>query len=126
MTLEEFALMAGVVIVECDAATWGGPYGYTTKDSPSCTVCGAESIEAAYRMWLSRLVGEQASKALLALLSEPDESDVEQATADIIEYGRWGDEWDREYIRERIAKAVIAALDAARCAGGTDLAIETP
>jgi hypothetical protein len=68
MTLEEFATMAGVEIVECDAETWGGPFGYTTKNNPNCIVCGHESKMAAYRSWLVRLVGEAASQAFLKLL----------------------------------------------------------
>jgi len=69
MTLEDFAKLAGVVVIECDAEKWGGPFGYKERGSNS-SVCGCESPEAAYRSWAERAFGDDAAKALETLLSE--------------------------------------------------------
>jgi hypothetical protein len=70
MTLEEFAKLAGVIVIECDAAQWGGGFGYTTKQYPSGRVCGCESPETAYRCWAESAFGDEAAKVLETLLSE--------------------------------------------------------
>lgn len=70
MTLEELAKLAGVKITDCDPDKWGGALGYTTKDYPNCTVCGAKTKEDAYKSWISHAIGETAANAILELLSE--------------------------------------------------------
>lgn len=71
MTLEEFAELAGVTIIDCDADKWGGAYGYKTKDAPNCSHCGAESPRAALASWLENSFGESAAKALVQLFDGP-------------------------------------------------------
>ena len=69
MTLEQFALQAGVEIVDCGPG-WGGTIGYTTKDNPNCTVCGFRTEQNAYQGWLENTFGECAAKTILKLLRE--------------------------------------------------------
>lgn len=68
-SLNEFADAAGVSIVECGPG-WGGRYGYTTKDYPNCTECGYRTKKAAREGWAVQTFGEQAAKALFALLEQ--------------------------------------------------------
>jgi hypothetical protein len=66
-TLEDFAKEAGVIIHRCEK-TWGGTYGYSTKDNPNCSINGYRSEAAAYKRWAATTFGEHASKALIKLL----------------------------------------------------------
>ena len=67
MTLENFAKLAGVKIVDCGTG-WGGRIGYTTTDAPNCTCCGYKTKLAAYKAWLEDTYGARAGNALLELL----------------------------------------------------------
>jgi hypothetical protein len=67
MQIEDFAKEAGVTIHRCDK-TWGGTYGYSTKDNPNCSINGFRSEAAVYKGWATDTFGEHAGKALLKLL----------------------------------------------------------
>jgi hypothetical protein len=67
MNLEQFAKLAGVVLVDCDPG-WGGRIGYKTQDCPSATFCGYRTAGAAYKAWLKDTFGEHAAKAVMKLL----------------------------------------------------------
>ena len=67
MTLEEFATVAGVKVVDCDPS-WGGTYAYTTDDNPQTTVCGFRTERAALRRWADDSFGAGAGRAVMALL----------------------------------------------------------
>ena len=67
MQIEDFAKEAGVTIHRCDK-TWGGTYGYSTKDNPSINWNGYKSEAALYKRWAKYTFGEHAGKALLKLL----------------------------------------------------------
>lgn len=69
MTLEQFAKLAGVTVIDCDEDKWGGAFGYKERGSNS-SVCGCESPDDCYRSWLERSFGEDASKALASILDE--------------------------------------------------------
>lgn len=70
MTLEEFAKLAGVTVIDCDEGKWGGAFGYKERGSNS-SVCGCESPDHCYRSWLERSFGEDASKAIISMLKPP-------------------------------------------------------
>ena len=72
MTLEEFAKKSGVTIVECGPG-WGGPIGYTLKDSPNVTECGHRTEAAAYKHWAKSTFGEKTAKAIMGLLKQTEE-----------------------------------------------------
>ena len=67
MNLEQFAIAAGVEIIDCEAG-WGGRIGYTEKDCPNSSVCGFRSKKQAYKRWLADAFGENTSKAIMQLL----------------------------------------------------------
>jgi len=68
MNLEQFAIKAGVKIIDCDKNDWGGAFGYTENDYPNISCCGFKTKEAAYKGWLENKFGKQTSKAIFALL----------------------------------------------------------
>jgi len=68
MTLEEFAKLSGVKLIDCEKG-WGGGIGYTTADSPNCSVCGFRTERAALNSWMKDTFGEQAAKALKLLFA---------------------------------------------------------
>lgn len=65
MTLEQFAIQAGVEIVEC-----GKEIAYSTKDSPNLTVTGFRTKKSAYKNWLENTFGNHAARTVLKLLKE--------------------------------------------------------
>lgn len=69
MTLEEFAVLAGVEVFNCDVE-WGGRFAYRTKDHPNSAVCGFVTKNAAYKGWLASEFGSHLSKAVMKLLRE--------------------------------------------------------
>ena len=71
MTLEQFAINAGVKLVSCDKS-WGGTIGYQCDDSPNSTVCGFKTEKAAYKHWLQDIFRNKAGKAVIKLLKESE------------------------------------------------------
>ena len=67
MNLEQFAILAGLSIIECEP-DWGGRIGYKLKDQPNMTVCGYKTKEAAYKGWLIDTFGSRTAKAVIELL----------------------------------------------------------
>lgn len=67
MNLEQFAIDAGVEIVECDIS-WGGRIAYRTKDAPNCKMCGFRTKASAYKNWLEDTFGADTAKAVRKLL----------------------------------------------------------
>jgi hypothetical protein len=67
MTLEEFANLAGIELVECDPE-WGGKFAYITKDYPNCMISGFRTKRAAYKAWLQDTYGKYAAVAIVKLL----------------------------------------------------------
>lgn len=67
MTLRQFADMAGVSVILCGPG-WGGRYGYVTVKHPNSTHCGFKTAAEAREAWAINTFGEQAARALFALL----------------------------------------------------------
>lgn len=73
MTPKEFAIKAGCIVSEMeDPKNWGGKWQYQSADSLNCFWCGFKTEDAAYRGFLKDTFGEQASKALIALLKKTE------------------------------------------------------
>ena len=77
-TLEDFARLSGVTLIEC-GPEWGGRVGYKLADCPSISYCGFRSKKETIQSWLSGSFGEQTAEALKALLKQAAKATGEAA-----------------------------------------------
>ena len=69
MTLEEFAKKCGVIVSEC-GPSWGGRYGWATKDAPNSMICGCRTHQSAYKSWMRESFGADTAKTVYMILKE--------------------------------------------------------